>query len=397
LAFHFEDFVLDPERRELRRADALIEVEPQVFDLIHYLVRERERVVTKDDVLDAVWSGRVVSESTLTSRINAARRALNDSGEEQRLIRTVPRKGFRFVGDVRGAAPATAAPAPRQEITFCRTSDGVSIAIGTAGNGLPLVKVGTWLTHAEHDWRTPVWGPFYARLARQFRLIHYDPRGCGLSDLDPAEISLEGFVRDLTAVVDACRLDRFALLCFSQGAAVGITYAARHPERVASLAIAGGFPLGWRKRGSEAEIATREALITLIRHGWGQDNPAFRQVFNMRLWPDLTTEQSKAFDELQRMSATPESAARIQNATGDIDVVDLLPKISAPTLVMHSRSDGANPRELGLMLARGIPGARFVELDSRNHVPMSHEAVWQPFIEEVCAFTANPGPTSAAG
>jgi TolB-like protein/cytochrome c-type biogenesis protein CcmH/NrfG len=102
LPFQFEDFVLDPERRELRRAGALVAVEPQVFDLISYLLRNRDRVVTRDNLLDAVWNGRVVSESTLASRINAARRALNDSGDEQRLIRTLARKGVRFVGAVKG-------------------------------------------------------------------------------------------------------------------------------------------------------------------------------------------------------------------------------------------------------------------------------------------------------
>lgn len=391
MAFHFENFTLDPGRRELRRADALVAVEPQVFDLIDYLVRRREHVVSKDDLLDAVWNGRVVSESTLTSRINAARRALGDSGEEQRLIRTVARKGFRFVGEVREDAPArTASPAPKQEITFCRTSDGVAIAVSACGHGPPLVKVGTWLTHVEHDWHTPVWRPFYTHLSERFRLIHYDPRGCGLSDLDPAEISFEGFVRDLAAVVDACGLERFSLLCFSQGAAVGCAYAAANPGRVLRMVLSGGFPLGWRKRGNAAEIATREALVTLIEHGWGQDNPAFRRVFNTQLWPDLTSDQMKAFDELQRYSATPQSAVRIQTATASIDVLDLLPAVTAPTLVLHSRHDGSIPREMGLMLARGIPGARFVEIDSRNHIPMPHEPVWPRYIEEVSSFLTQP-------
>ena len=387
MTFNFEDFALDPARRELRRGGSVIAVEPQVFDLICHLVRERERVVTKDELLDAIWNGRVVSESTLTTRINAARRALSDSGNEQRLIRTILRKGFRFVGDVQAAAkPEDKPAAPTQEITFCRACDGVSLAVSSCGDGPPVVKVGTWLTHVELDWRTPVWGPLYARLAQQFRLIHYDPRGCGLSELNAAEISFEGFVRDLEFVVDSCRLERFSLVCFSQGAAVGAAFAARHPGRIERIVMSGGFPLGWRKRGNPAEIATREAMVTLIRHGWDQDNPAFRRIFNTRMWPDLTAEQMAAFDELQRCAATPESAVRIQLVTADLDVVGLLPQLAAPTLVIHSRDDGSIPREMGLLLAREIPAARFLEIDSRNHIPMPHEPVWPRYIDEICAF-----------
>lgn len=369
-------------------------VEPRVFDLIAYLVQERARVVSKDEILDAVWAGRIVSESTLTSRINAARRALGDSGEAQSLIRTVPRKGFRFVGEVDDPATPSAPPSPGAQatfphaprVTFCRSADGVNIAISTCGDGPPLVKVGTWLTHVEHDWHTSVWGPLYRHLAERFKLVHYDPRGCGLSDQEPQNMSFEGFVHDLEAVVDAAGLEQFALLCFSQGASVGIAYAVRHPERVSRVVVAGGFPLGWRKRGSAAEIATREAMMTLIRHGWGQDNPAFRQVFTTRFWPDLRPEHIEAFDALQRYSATPEGAVRIQDVTGDSDVTGLLPQVTVPTLVIHSRDDGAVPREMGLLMARGIPGARFVEMQTRNHTPMPHEPEWPRYLDEICSF-----------
>jgi pimeloyl-ACP methyl ester carboxylesterase len=157
---------------------------------------------------------------------------------------------------------------------------------------------------------------------------------------------------------------------------------------VSRVVVAGGFPLGWRKRGSAAEIATREAMMTLIRHGWGQDNPAFRQVFMTRFWPDLRPEHVEAFDALQRHSTTPEGAVRIQDATGNFDVIDLLPQVAAPTLVIHSRNDGAVPHEMGLLIARGIPGARFVELNTRNHTPMPHEEEWTRYLDEICGFAA---------
>jgi pimeloyl-ACP methyl ester carboxylesterase/DNA-binding winged helix-turn-helix (wHTH) protein len=392
----FGDCEVDIEGRELRLGRQAVHVEPQVFDLLTYLIANRGRVASRDEIIEAVWHGRIVSDATLSSRINAARRAIGDDGRAQAFIRTVARRGFRFVGDVRDeAAPAATGavrpppepgPAPRQEVRFCRTADGVNLAVATSGSGSAVVKTGTWLTHVEHDLQSPVWSPLFTRLASQFRLIRYDPRGCGLSDWEVEDISFEGFVRDLETVADALSLGRFALYGISQGAAVAVTYAARHPERVSCLVISGGFPLGWRNRGSAAEIATREAIITLIQHGWGQDNPAFQQVFAARLWPDMPAGGMQSLNAMQRTSTSPENAVRIQRAIGKIDVVKLLPLITAPTLVLHSRNDAAHPRELGLMFARQIPGARFVEVESRNHIPLSHEPAWQRYVDEVCDF-----------
>jgi pimeloyl-ACP methyl ester carboxylesterase/DNA-binding winged helix-turn-helix (wHTH) protein len=400
----FGDCELDSERRELRRDAKPVHVQPQVFDLLVYMVTNRNRVISRDEMVETVWQGRSVSDVTLNSRVNAARHAIGDNGQGQTLIRTVPRRGFRFLGElveVRSrSADAVETPssersvertsgrsiAPSQDVRFCRSCDGVNLAIATCGSGFPMVKTGTWLTHVQHDWDSPVWSPLFQRLAERFRLIRYDPRGCGLSDRNPALISFEGFVRDLETVTDALGLERFALLGTSQGAAVSIAYAARHPDRVSHLILSGGFALGWNRRGTAAEIAMRMALLTLIAHGWGQDNPAFRQVFSARLWPETTIEQARSFDELQRLSASPENAERIQRVVGDIDVTGLLPLIKAPTLVLHSRGDATIPRELGLTLAQQIPDARFVELDSRNHFPLSHETAWETYVEEIVGF-----------
>ena len=192
MLFLFEKYSIDAERRELRRGAELIDIEPQVFDLLIYLIRNRDRVVSKHDVLDAVWSGRIVSESTLTSRINAARRAIDDSGAEQRLLKTIARKGFRFVGDVSNGSEPTAAAAaplqsvkvavPRQNIQFCTASDGVNIAYASVGQGPPLLKTANWLNHLEYDWQSPIWSHLLRDLAARYRLIRYDARGNGLSD-----------------------------------------------------------------------------------------------------------------------------------------------------------------------------------------------------------------------
>jgi pimeloyl-ACP methyl ester carboxylesterase/DNA-binding winged helix-turn-helix (wHTH) protein len=407
MPFHFGNCELDPGRRELRLHKTPVHVEPQVFDLLLYLLSNRDRVVSKDDLVEAVWRGRIVSDVTLNSRIGAARRAIGDDGKAQAFIRTVPRRGFRFVGEVGQATTAadgafadakqsvysvstrTGVSAPTQEVRFCRTCDGVSLAVAVTGRGFPLVKTGTWLTHIEHDWQSPVWSPLFSKLSDRCSLVRYDPRGCGLSDRQVSDLSFEGFVRDLETVADALRLERFALFGLSQGAAVAIAYAARHPDRVSHLVLSGGFALGWRKRGSPAEIATREAMLTLIEHGWGQDNPAFRQVFASTLWPDTTSEQMRSLNDLQRLSASPENAIRIQKVVGDIDVTSLLSSIKARSLVLHSRADAAQPFEMGLMLAREIPNARFVEIGSRNHIPLSHEQEWQRYVNELIAFVTS--------
>jgi DNA-binding winged helix-turn-helix (wHTH) protein/pimeloyl-ACP methyl ester carboxylesterase len=393
MLFLFEDFTLDVSRRELRRGSGPVAVEPQVFDLLVYLIENRDRVVSRDDLIASVWGGRIVSESTLASRINAARQALGDSGEAQRLIKTIQRKGIRFVGELRDGERASA-PIARpavQDVTFCKTADGVHLAVATSGSGLPVVKCANWLNHIEYDWQSPIWEPFMRELSSRFRLIRYDERATGLSDWNVDDISFEAFVHDLEAVVDNLGLERFPLIGLSQGAAVAIAYATRHPQRVSRLVLCGGYAQGFRKQGNPVHAGQREALESLVRHGWGQDNPAFRQVFTSLFIPGGTPEQMEWFNHLQRISTSPENAVRLLGSFGDIDVVDLLPQVTAPTLVLHARNDARVPFDQGLMLARGIPGARFVALDSANHIVLSHEPAWGRYLAEVAAFLSQDG------
>jgi DNA-binding winged helix-turn-helix (wHTH) protein len=250
--FRFENHLLDVNRRELRRGSELIQVEPQVFDLLLYLLQNRDHVVSKDDLIATVWGGRVVSDSTLASRINAVRKAVGDNGEEQRLIRTIARKGIRFVCSVDEPPEATTrfsagSHALRQQIHFCTAADDVRIAYAEIGEGPPLMKTGHWLTHLEYDWESPVWRPYLQRLAAGHRLIRYDKRGNGLSDWDAKRMSLDAFVSDLESVIEAAGLDRFPLLGLSQGCAISIAYAVRHPERLTHLVLYGGFARGIRK------------------------------------------------------------------------------------------------------------------------------------------------------
>jgi len=277
-----------------------------------------------------------------------------------------------------------------QEIQFCITRDGVQLAYSRMGSGPQLVKTGNWMTHLEFDFQSPIWRHLYRELSRDHTLIRYDARGNGLSDRDVENVSFETSVGDLETVVDAAGLERFALLGISQGCAVAIAYAARHPERVTQLILFGGYAVGWAKRAqSAAEKEQAAAMLTLVRLGWGQENPAFRQLFTSQFIPGGTKEQTDWFNELQRISTSPEDAARNLIANGDTDVRSLLPQITAPTLVMHARDDARVPFDQGRRLAAGIPGARFVSLPSGNHLILEDEPAFPRFLQEIRAFISD--------
>ena len=394
MIYRFGEYSLDPSGYELRHGDEVIPVEPQVFSLLAHLIENREHVVSKDELIEAVWNGRIVSDATISSRISAARHAVGDTGEAQAVIRTFPRRGFRFVAPVtedHGAAVsnsegAFSADAFTQQVRFCTASHGVRIAYATCGSGPPLIKAANWLSHLEFDWESPVWRPMLRAFASSFCFIRYDERGNGLSDWEVEDFSLDAFVDDLEAVVDAVGVERFALYGQSQGCPVSIAYAVDHPDRVSHLVLYGGFVQGARRRGTEIDVEREEALTKLVHEGWGQDNPAFRQIFTSQFMPDATTDQMNWFNELQRKTTSPENAAKLRVAIDEIDVTDLLPRIEVPTLVMHRRSDARQPFEEGRRLASLIPNAQFVALEGRNHIILEHEAEWRRFLSEVRKF-----------
>jgi class 3 adenylate cyclase/pimeloyl-ACP methyl ester carboxylesterase len=284
------------------------------------------------------------------------------------------------------AAKATAIPY-EQEIHFCQTKDGVQLAFARIGQGPPLVKTGHWMTHLEFDFESPIWRQLYRELSRDHAFYRYDARGNGLSDREVPDVSFHDFVDDLEAVVDAAGIERFALLGISQGCAVSIAYAVRHPERVSHLVLLGGYAVGWKKRArTEAEKAAGEAMLTLMRIGWGQENPSFRQMFTSQFIPEASKEQADWFNEFQRISSSPADAARNLWANGETDVTALLPQVKVPTLVMHARNDARVPFELGRRMAAGIPGARFVPLESQNHIMLEGEPALGRFLKELKAF-----------
>jgi pimeloyl-ACP methyl ester carboxylesterase/DNA-binding CsgD family transcriptional regulator len=283
-----------------------------------------------------------------------------------------------------------------QQIRFCKARDGTRLAYATMGQGPPLVKAANWLTHIEHDVRNPLWRPFLARLATRRTLIRYDQRACGLSDWQVADISFDAWASDLEAVIDDARLRRFALLGISQGGAAAVAYAVHDPERVSHLILCGSAARGSLRRNPTPEQQeTARALVHLVRQGWGGRSPSFRNLFSLQFLPDASAEQLRWFDELQRVSASAENAARTIAAFDHVDVADLVPRVRVPTLVLHSRNDARIPFEQGRFLASSIPGARFVPLDSSSHLPTSVEPAFEAMMSAIEEFLATDSATAA--
>ncbi|HEX6094970.1 MAG TPA: alpha/beta fold hydrolase [Thermoanaerobaculia bacterium] len=282
----------------------------------------------------------------------------------------------------------------RQKIRFLRTADGVKLAWAEAGTGPLLVKAANWMTHLEFEWESPVWRHWLRFFSDHFRFVRYDERGCGLTDWEVPDLSLERWVDDLESVVDAADpQEPVTLLGISQGAAACIGYAVRHPERVARMILYGAYARGHYHRGNPEAEQEHRLIREAVRIGWGKENPAFRQLFTSRFIPGGTAEQLAWFNDLCRRTTTGEIAAELLRMRAKMDVVGLLGQVQCPTLVIHSRDEEVVPFAEGRMLASAIPDAQFVELQSRNHVLLEDEPAWPRFQEAVLEFCGGRAST----
>lgn len=389
--YRFGNYLLDVDERRLLRENEDIRLRGKLFDTLRVLVENAGKLVRKDAFMDSVWPDSVVEDNNLDYCISQLRKLLHPA----KYIETVPRHGYRFVAEVTTPLPQgrliqlepTGQPpdSPDQPIEFFTTSDGVRIAYHIAGQGPILVRTIHWLNHLDFEWKTPLRRQWLSEVMRHNTLVRYDQRGSGLSDWNVSDFSFERTVQDFEELVDAAGLEKFSILGGCQGAAVGIAYAVRHPERVTKLIINGTFANGWPAPGPGAQEHL-EAMLTLIRSGWGRDNPAFRQLWTTLFRPDADLVEVAWLNELQRISSSPENAARMIAEFPNIKVLDMLPKISCPTLVLHSREDGAVPLQEGKLIAARIRGARFVELPSRSHMVAPGDAGWEQLVQEFSAF-----------
>ena len=363
-----------------RLKDDLERALPFARDLVRLDPADVEQRLRLCTLLEQSGRHREAEQQIQVGRRVLAERGIDDSAlvEAKRSLNAMPKPRIE----------SPLAKELRQEIRFCNSFDGARIAYATVGEGPPLVKAANWLSHLEFDWESPVWRHVFKELSRDHMFVRYDDRANGLSDWDVEEVSFNAFYQDLEHVIEAAGVERFALFGTSKGSAVSAAYAARNPDRVSHLVLSGGFATGSLVDASDREREYEMAMRVIMRAQWGADNPAHRQLFTSSFIPKATLEHMRWFNDLQRMTASPDNALRLRAATADIDVRELLPKIQAPTLVFHARGDGAVSYERGLALASGIPNARFVTLDSDNHLLIEDEPAWPKFLDEVRRFLA---------
>jgi pimeloyl-ACP methyl ester carboxylesterase/DNA-binding CsgD family transcriptional regulator len=280
---------------------------------------------------------------------------------------------------------------PDGQIRFCDSFDGAKIAYCLSGEGPPVILLPSWLTHLDFQRRSVAWQPWLEALSERYMLVRYDPRGCGLSDRSLRNLTFGAWVRDLDALVRHLKLRRVSLIGVCQGGAVALEYAARNPGLVSHLVLFGTYARGRNKRGNiPLEPEKARVMLDMIRLGWGSEDHAFATAFAKQFQPDGAPGHLKSWCELQRRAASPDTAVTLTEYMFEIDIRSALSVIGCPTLVAHATGDAVVPLEEGRLLARSIRGARFLELDSRNHFPRSDEPAWTSFVDALHAFLPAP-------
>jgi len=357
----------DKARRELRRAKLVAKELEQVAESVRKNLANHQLSVARFKDRIGELSGRE-KEAAWQHFTRVSREFLNS-------------------GDWEASAPAIATRTRSEdEFQTCNGPDGARIAYATNGSGFPIVKAPNWMTHLKHDWTSPVYGHWYEFAVQLGKLIRMDLRGFGLSDWDTPSFTFDDMVGDMEVVLDHAQLERFDLVAVSHGCAFAMAYAARHPERVRKLVLVNSFAAGWRVRADPQEIAFRESLLEMNRQ-----RPSFRrsllgEMFITLYFPSASDELIAWHNEhFQTLGPVPNMEKMIQLASM-IDVRDELPKIKAETLIFHADKDGNAPVHVGRQVAEAIAGARFIELDSANHVLLGDEPAWRQFTRQARAF-----------
>ncbi len=388
---------MDDQSFTLTRAGEAQSPEPQVFDLIHFLVRNPDVLIDKDRLIEEVWDGRIVSDSAISACVSAARRAVGDDGKTQAIIKTVPRRGFQFVATVskdeataaataRTASPQPASSAARPNVRYATADDGVKIAYTVTGSGPPMVRTSHHPTHLDLDWDEPTEREFIDELTKDFTLIRLDQRGCGLSDWDVDDFSTRRSADDILAVTDELGLKEFILFGTSSGGMIAVDFAAHYPERVNHLILQGGYVDGRSVRNKATGSEDGDAILKMAEAGWETPGSAFISGYLSVYLPTATPEQLKRIGENLQKSCSIENETQGRDFYNNHSVADLLPLVEAPTLVIHAADDAVHPISEGQKLAKGIANAQLKVLESRNHHPLPDEECWREMFDSINVF-----------
>jgi pimeloyl-ACP methyl ester carboxylesterase/DNA-binding winged helix-turn-helix (wHTH) protein len=400
--YEFGPFRRNVKERRLLRGERGVPLTGKAFETLCFLVGRHGSLVPKEELLNALWPETNVEENNIDRNISTLRKALGEKSASPRYIETVPRVGYRFVAGVTEVSVAEAGDAAlreaqpesldRQEIRFCVGPDNVRIAYAKVGNGFPIVRVANCFNHLAFEWQSPIWHHWVRDLASENSIVRYDGRGNGLSEWNVENMSFDAWLQDLETVVDAAGLEKFALMGHSQGGAVAIAYAVKHPERVSHLILCGAYSRGANFRGRPEAAEVRRALETLVQLNWGKSNPSFFQLVTHLYIPENTSaEEQSWFKELELISVSNLNLVRFMRGCDEINVRALLPSVRVPTIVFHSEKDRIAPPEEGRVLAAEIPGAKFVPLSSGNHILVAAEPAWEVFRSELAAFLRSSG------
>ena len=395
-----EQWELNLEDGSLSTGDVLTSLSPKAAEVLQCLINGAGAILSRDQILRDVWKDLHISPDLVREYIFEIRKALGDNATQPKYVETVGRRGFRLIGPVSirlRNTPAKSAdgedhkvssgrPVKMPTVKFCQSKDGASIAHAVSGEGYPLLFAGSWMTHLDMDWESPAYGDYIKHLSDRFQVIRYDQRGNGLSQWSDLSISFDRMVDDMEVVIDTYNYEKVAILGMSQGASIAIAYALRQPDRVSHLVLNGGYARGRKQRGNDAEREESEALVNLIRHSWGNENPAIRQTLTTLFMPEASQEQMQWFNEFQKLCGPGKNIAQFRALFDDMNVSKLLPRVTIPTLVLHSDRDSVAPLSEGKFLASQIPGAAFVQLNSPNHMLFESEDGFPKMIANIEGF-----------
>jgi pimeloyl-ACP methyl ester carboxylesterase/DNA-binding winged helix-turn-helix (wHTH) protein len=395
MRYAFLDYVLDTDAHVLQRAGFDQKIEPQVFDMLMLLVENAGNLVTRDQLVDKIWKGRIVSESAISARIAATRKAVGDDGKRQAIIRTIARRGLQFVAKLKveedippvdDTRTTAASDIPlHAKIRFTTAPDGGQIAWAETGEGPPILISSFFPSHLEIDLKVTDIRELILSFP-QNRVIRFDPRGCGLSDWDMPDDDATMWSGEQKFVADAAGLDRFAIVARSGGVLRAVHFAAKYPERVNCLILQGGFVDGRSVRKGANYDPDHEPIEVLIREGWGVPDSPFMEAFGSVYLPTMSRAQLRETMVFFNQSANAKNALRVRRATNNLSISAILPKVKAPTLVIHSSRDAVHPISEARKLAAGIENSELLVLDSPNSVLFEKDPVWPDYIDAMRRF-----------